>query len=104
MCAAAVVKGGPESTGLPPREGSPAAVQAACRRYGVETVTAGFTAEEALVVLASMPASEAAAPLPLALAEVPEPELSASALPSAKLSEEALRVPVSTVPSESESI
>jgi len=69
----------------------------------VETVTAGFTLADELAVLASIPASEAASPVPLALAEVPEPLLSAVAVPSENPFVEAVLPVVSTEPLESAS-
>jgi hypothetical protein len=71
--------------------------------YGVETVTAGFTLADELAVLASIPASEAPSPVPLALAEVPAPSLLAVAVPSENAFVEAVLPVVSTEPSESAS-
>jgi hypothetical protein len=67
---------------------------------GVETDTDGFTDADELAVLPSIPASEAAAPLPLALADVPGPLLLAVASPSANALVEATPVAGSTEPSE----
>jgi hypothetical protein len=91
----------PLSALVPPLAPPPASVDAAA---GVETPTDGFTDADEFAVLASIPASEAAAPVPLALAPVPAPTLLASAEPSAKALDSAVRAVVSTDPSESASI
>jgi hypothetical protein len=70
----------------------------------VETVIEGLTDADELAVLASIPASEAALPVPLALAPVPDPELLASPEPSANALVVAVRAVVSTEPSESASM
>ena len=64
----------------------------------METVTAGFTLADELAVLASIPASEAPSPVPLALAEVPAPSLLAVAVPSENAFVEAVLPVVSTEP------
>src|SRR5262249_48282029 len=64
----------------------------------------GLTDADAPEVLASIPASEEAVPVPLALADVVSPLLSAVASPSAKASVAAVRPVVSTDPSEVESM
>src|SRR5262249_14179443 len=72
--------------------------------HGVETDTAGFTLADELAVLASTPASEAALPVPVELADVPEPSLLASPLPSANELESAAPVVASVDASELASI
>lgn len=71
---------------------------------GVETDIVVFTADDEFAVLASIPASEAALPVPPALADVPGPSLSAVASPSANELVEAVLSVVSTDPSELASI
>src|SRR5215470_14396928 len=101
------------SPAFPPRRGfslvppiglAPAGAVVVFGAYGVETVIEGFTDAEELAVLASIPASEAALPVPLALAPVPAPSLLASAEPSANALVVAVRAVVSTEPSESASM
>ena len=62
------------------------------------------TLEDEPAVLASIPASEAASPAPLALADVPSPLLLAVTFPSENELVEAVLPVVSTEPSESESM
>lgn len=81
---------------LPPPESVGAAA--------VETPIDVFTDADEFAVLASIPASEAALPVPVALAPVPAPSLLASAEPSAKALVSAVRALVSTEPSESASM
>ena len=70
----------------------------------METTIEGFTDADELAVSASIPASEAALPVPLALAPVPAPALLASAEPSANALVSAVRAVVSTEPFESASM
>jgi hypothetical protein len=90
----------PPSALVPPLVSPPVSVAAAA----VETSIDVFTAADEFAVLASIPASEAALPVPVALAPVPAPSLLASALPSAKALVSAVRAAVSTEPSESASM
>ena len=70
----------------------------------VPTAIDGLAVDDELVVFASIPASEAAAPVPSALAPVSSPLLFASASPSASESVAAVLAVVSTEPSETESV
>jgi hypothetical protein len=94
----------PLSALVPPALVSPPEPSPDVGAAAVETEIDGFTDADEFAVLLSMPASEAAAPVPLALAPVPAPSLLAAAEPLANALVAALRSVVSTEPSDDASI